>query len=423
MVGSVVIPASIVPFLMAAMKVLPAPTATKCASDPLKPALPRSARVIVCVPEPMSVTPRFFPLRSAAVLIESAFLLATISASPGAMPNWQMVSIFFPLALSSTTMSFRSTDCTAAAPPPALFEVPPHAASAMATATAPPTATNARRLDPCIDRFSSLNWYFAADAMRSPLDEPLFERADEALSNEGENRQQEHAGEHAVDVEGVPRVVDQLAEAGGGPEQLPDYGADDGQPEADVEAGENPRKRGRDDDLERQAPVVGAEDAGVGDQIAVDLANALESVEEDNKEHQHDGGGRLAPERETEHDREQGAEHHARDRVRGSDKGRKGFGEQLDAAEHDPEDDAECRADDEADHGLLHRHGGLQPERPQGCPLGDPGPQPRHHAGWLAHEEGIDPVHAARQLPAAEPDDGKQQAQAIDRHQPAARGA
>ena len=58
--------------------------------------------MIVCVPEPMSVTPRFFPLRSAAVLIESAFLLATISASPGAMPNWQMVSIFFPLALSST---------------------------------------------------------------------------------------------------------------------------------------------------------------------------------------------------------------------------------------------------------------------------------------------------------------------------------
>src|SRR5438094_8016525 len=320
-------------------------------------------------------------------------------------------------------MSLRSTGVIAAVPPPALFEVPPQAASAMATATAPPAATNARRLDPCIDRFSSLNWYFAADAMRSPLDEPLFERADEALGDEGEHRQQEHAGEHAIDVEGVAGVVDQLAEAGRGPEQLPDHGADDGQAEADVEACENPGEGGGDDDLERQAPVVGTEDAGVGDQIAVDLANALEGVEEDDEEHQHDGGGRLAPERETEHDREQGAEHHARDRVRGFDEGRERFGEQLDAAEHDPEDDAEYRADDEADYLLLHGHRGLIPERPQRRPLGDPGPEPRHHAGWLANEEGIDPVHAARQLPAAEPDDGKQDAKAIDRHQPAARGA
>ena len=56
----------------------------------------------VCVPEPMSVTPRFFPLRSAADLIELDLLVATISASPGAIPNWQIVSIFFPSALSST---------------------------------------------------------------------------------------------------------------------------------------------------------------------------------------------------------------------------------------------------------------------------------------------------------------------------------
>src|SRR5436305_1304110 len=48
----------------------------------------------------MSVTPRFFPFRSPADLIESAFFVATISASPGAMPNWQMVSIFLPRAYS-----------------------------------------------------------------------------------------------------------------------------------------------------------------------------------------------------------------------------------------------------------------------------------------------------------------------------------
>src|SRR2546421_5572138 len=79
-------------------------------------------------------------------------------------------------------MSLRSTGVIAAdeLPVPALLEAPPHAASATATATAPPTETNDRRLDPCIDRFSSQNRNFAADAIRSPFDEPLFERANEA---------------------------------------------------------------------------------------------------------------------------------------------------------------------------------------------------------------------------------------------------
>ena len=102
MVGSVVIPASIVPFLIAAMKVSPAPTATYLAWSAETPALPSNAIVSVWVPDPMSVTPRFFPFRSAADVMELAFLLATISASPGAMPNWQIVSIFLPSALSST---------------------------------------------------------------------------------------------------------------------------------------------------------------------------------------------------------------------------------------------------------------------------------------------------------------------------------
>src|SRR5256712_12111307 len=101
---------------------------------------------------------------------------------------------------------------------------------AAATATAPPTATNDRRLDPCIDRFSSLNRNFAADAIRSPFDEPLFERANEALRDQGEDRQQEHAREDPVDVEGVPGVVDELAESRRGPEQFADDGAADGHP-------------------------------------------------------------------------------------------------------------------------------------------------------------------------------------------------
>src|SRR3981081_576245 len=107
-------------------------------------------------------------------------------------------------------MSLRSTGVIAAGelPDPALFEVPPHAARAMASGTVPPTAKNARRLDLYINRFSSLNRYFSADATGSPFDEPVFERTDQPLRDERENGEQEHACEDAVDVEGVPGVVD-----------------------------------------------------------------------------------------------------------------------------------------------------------------------------------------------------------------------
>src|ERR1700716_4318374 len=99
-------------------------------------------------------------------------------------------------------MSLRSTGVIAAGelPEPALFEVPPHAARATASATVPPTAKNERRRDLSINRFSSLNRYFAADTTGSPFDEPVFERADQSLRNEGEDGKQEHAGEHPVDV-------------------------------------------------------------------------------------------------------------------------------------------------------------------------------------------------------------------------------
>src|SRR5712691_1091609 len=126
-------------------------------------------------------------------------------------------------------MSLRSTGVTTAEA--GAVDVPPHALRA----TVAPTARNALRLSTCMYRFSSLNRNFAADAMRSPLDEPVFERADEPLSNEGEDGQQKHAREHAVDVEGMARAIDELAEARGRPEQFPDHRADDGQTEADVE--------------------------------------------------------------------------------------------------------------------------------------------------------------------------------------------
>src|SRR2546425_13218013 len=167
-------------------------------------------------------------------------------------------------------MSLRSTDCIAAGelPDAALFE-PPHAARTMANATAPPTAKTAPRLDPCINRFSSLNRYFAADSTVPPLDEPFFDGADHPLRDEREDCEQEHPGEHPVDVESVPGVVDELAEAAGRPEQFANDCPDDRQPETDVKARQDPGQRGGDDDLGRQAAVVGAENARVGDEVAV----------------------------------------------------------------------------------------------------------------------------------------------------------
>src|SRR3979411_562265 len=116
-------------------------------------------------------------------------------------------------------MSLRSTGVTLA--PGDAVDVPPQALRT----TIAPTATNALRLSTCIDRFSSLNRYFAADSTGSPFDEPVFERADQSFRDEGEHGQQEHAGEHPVDVEGVPRVVDELAEPCRCPEQFADDGA------------------------------------------------------------------------------------------------------------------------------------------------------------------------------------------------------
>src|SRR6267143_2853745 len=303
-------------------------------------------------------------------------------------------------------MSLRSTGVRAAGelPPPALFAVPPQAASAIARAVAPPTAKNARRLDPFINRFSSLNWYFAADSTGSPFDEPVFERSDQALRDQRQDRQDEHAGEHAVDVEGVPGVIDELAEAGGGPEEFPDGGADDGQPETDVEAGQNPRHRGRDDDLGRQAPVVGAEDPCIRNQVAIDLADALKRVEKDHEEDEHHGGRRFAPDGQTEHDGKERAEYHSRDRVRALDEGGKDFSDQLHASKQDAQHDAEGGAHDEPEHGLFHGDSGLQPQGAECRSVSDPGPEPHDDARWLPDKEWIDPVQPRGHLPAAQPD-------------------
>ena len=98
MVGSVVMPASICPCCIAAMKVLPAPTGTEVNSPSFTPLLTARNWVRKLVDEPRPVTPRFLPLKSAGDLIWSAILVETSSTSPGAWLNWTTDSTNLPLA-------------------------------------------------------------------------------------------------------------------------------------------------------------------------------------------------------------------------------------------------------------------------------------------------------------------------------------
>ncbi len=100
-VGSVVMPASMRPCLMAAMKLLSAPTGSNVYCELDRPL--RCARYCVrkLVDEPSPVTPSVLPFTSAMLLIESAAWVATISTSPGTWPNTTIAFTSLPLACRS----------------------------------------------------------------------------------------------------------------------------------------------------------------------------------------------------------------------------------------------------------------------------------------------------------------------------------
>src|SRR5471032_3303656 len=87
MVGSVVMPSSIFPWLMAAMKVEPAPTGKVVNSVLLIPDLAARYSVRKLVDEPSPATPRVRPLKSAGDLTLPAAALDTRMTSPGAWLN------------------------------------------------------------------------------------------------------------------------------------------------------------------------------------------------------------------------------------------------------------------------------------------------------------------------------------------------
>src|SRR6478736_6214304 len=70
----------------------------------------------------------------------------------------------------------------------------------------------------------------------APPQQAPLEDGDECLRRQGDNGDEDHAGQHPVHVEVVLRRADQQAQALVGAEDLADEGADEGEAEADVQA-------------------------------------------------------------------------------------------------------------------------------------------------------------------------------------------
>src|SRR2546423_14326272 len=118
----------------------------------------------------------------------------------------------------------------------------------------------------------ALNGHFG-DRVGTPGDEEVLEPRHEPLRDDRDDGEDEHRREDPVRVEGA------LGRGGHQPDALPraevlaDDRADQGEAEARVEAREDPRERGRQDDVALELALAGPEDARVGEQVAVDLSH------------------------------------------------------------------------------------------------------------------------------------------------------
>ena len=174
-----------------------------------------------------------------------------------------------------------------------------------------------------------------------------------AFSGQGDDGDEDHAGEHAVHVEVVLRRADQQAQALVGAEDLADERADEGEAEADVQAGQDPGEgRGEDDvavTCQREAPSSRA--------LAMRLRStsrapwkALKKTPKKTRTTARMTLDWMPKPKATvkiEPRMMRGIE------LAALRNGREELGEQPDPAEGDAADDAEDRADDEAEDGLL----------------------------------------------------------------------
>src|SRR5437868_2646557 len=191
---------------------------------------------------------------------------------------------------------------------------------------------------------------------RPPGEEPLLELGDQPLGGEGDAGDDQHRREHAVRVESVLRRRDHESETALRAEDLADDRADDRESERDVETGDDPRQRRRDDDVADDLQARRAEHARVGDEVAIDLAHALERVEEDDEEHEHRRERDLRRRSEPEPNEEDRTEHDARKRVDDLDVRAEDIREEPHLTEEDAEHDSAGDAVDEPEQRLLHRH-------------------------------------------------------------------
>src|SRR5260370_7665830 len=135
-----------------------------------------------------------------------------------------------------------------------------------------------------------------------------------------------------------------------------------------MEAGDDPGEGRGDEDPGCQLPVAGAEDASVGDEIAVDLADALERVEKDDEEDKDRGGRDLRFDVETQGDGKESADYHARNGVGGLDVRTEAVGQQPATAERHPENATEDRSPPETADVPLHSPHPLIPNPPHPRP-------------------------------------------------------
>ena len=137
-----------------------------------------------------------------------------------------------------------------------------------------------------------------------------------ALGDERDDGDDDHAGEHAVRVEVALRRRISRPRPLSAPRNSPTTAPMRAKPKPTCRLARIHVKADGSTTVTRHLPAGGAEDPGVGDEVAVDLAGALEGVEEDREEDQDDGeddlGGRMPRPNQIDEDR---AEHDARDRV------------------------------------------------------------------------------------------------------------
>src|SRR2546423_2038076 len=134
-----------------------------------------------------------------------------------------------------------------APPPPEPAEPPP--ATLLAQAPVPRTNRTATAAATLRTMLCSLDIGGCGKLRRAPAQQAPFQPRDEPLGGQRDDGDDEHGGVHAVGVERAARLVDEQPETVLGADELADDGADEREPEGDVQAGDDPRHRGRHDHL------------------------------------------------------------------------------------------------------------------------------------------------------------------------------